>query len=263
MPQAESTIVAGTGVQTGAAGGSGRLLLDECRPGGAAPRSGPDGCIQQQVRPAGRRRSRASSSRAATGAVPWALASSISGVSADSAVNMSFRGSHDHPDLPIWRYTVTASPGGATCTTEPGVAPRSLTCTVNGLTNGQPYTFRVTARNNTGDSAASAASASVTPLGLPGAPNTPSAVAGLVRTSVSWQPPTSDGGTPVTSFTATASPGGATCTTGGTTCNVRLVDQRAGLHLDCAGGNQCDRGRAGKRGDVARDPGTGATRAPR
>jgi beta-glucosidase len=58
---------------------------------------------------------------------------------------------------PITGYTVTASPGGATCTAT------TTHCTVTGLTGGTAYTFTVTAKNVVGTSAASAASVAITP----------------------------------------------------------------------------------------------------
>jgi len=59
--------------------------------------------------------------------------------------------------FPITGYTVTASPGEHTCTTE------ELTCTIDGLTNGTTYTFIVVATNSEGDSEESDPSEEVTP----------------------------------------------------------------------------------------------------
>ena len=56
----------------------------------------------------------------------------------------------DTGGLPIIRYTATASPGGASCTTWVGVDADPLGCTVTGLTNATAYTFSVTAHNGRG-----------------------------------------------------------------------------------------------------------------
>jgi hypothetical protein len=56
---------------------------------------------------------------------------------------------------------------------------------------------------------------------VPGAPTGVTAVAGNASAAVSWTAPASDGGSPVSSYVATASPGGATCaTTGALGCTV-------------------------------------------
>src|SRR5690349_21487203 len=51
----------------------------------------------------------------------------------------------DDGGAPILAYTVTASPGGATCSTT-----SALVCTIAGLENGDAYTFAVTATNVAG-----------------------------------------------------------------------------------------------------------------
>ena len=111
---------------------------------------------------------------------------------------------------PITRYTVTSS-GGRTCTWTTG----PLTCTVTGLTNGTSYTFTVTATNAAGTSVPSDVSASVTPATVPGAPTGAKASAFDRFASVSWLAPSVNGGSAITGYTVTATPGGATCITEG------------------------------------------------
>ena len=75
----------------------------------------------------------------------------------------------------ITNYLVTSSPGAKTCTTS-----GSLTCTVRGLTNGESYTFVVTATNAIGTSEPSLPSEPVTPQAST-TPDVPTAVWGLDR----------------------------------------------------------------------------------
>ena len=108
-------------------------------------------------------------------------------------------------------YTVTASPAvsGGTCT----VSGASGFCDVTGLTNGTAYTFTATAKNTPVDSPASAPSATVTPIGAPGQPGI-GAVSSTETTTatVTFTKPSSDGGSPITTYTATSSPAGGTAT---------------------------------------------------
>ena len=105
-------------------------------------------------------------------------------------------------------YTVTASPGGSTCT----VISPATSCTIAGLANGTSYSFSTVANNSTGSSSGSASSASVSPAGKPGVPTGVSATIGNGTATVSLTPPTNTGGPAITSYTMTASPGGASCT---------------------------------------------------
>ncbi len=115
-------------------------------------------------------------------------------------------------------YTVTASPGGGTCT----VTGAALSCTVTGLTNGTSYTFTVTATNAAGTSSSSPASSVVTPMTLPGAPTSVAGVSGNTQVVVSWSAPVSNGGSTITAYTVTTSPGGRTCglSSGALSCTI-------------------------------------------
>jgi hypothetical protein len=109
-------------------------------------------------------------------------------------------------------YTVTASPGGAASS----VDGSTLSTTINGLTNGTAYTFTAVASNAFGAGPASAASDAVTPAGAPGTPGKPSVTRGDGSVALAWS--AADGnGRPVTQYTITASPGGATMTSATTT----------------------------------------------
>ncbi|UJW85878.1 IPT/TIG domain-containing protein [Devosia sp. SL43] len=83
-------------------------------------------------------------------------------VAGDGQATVTFTAPAHDGNSPITLYTATASPNGATGTL---AGPGAGTITVAGLTNGQAYTFTVTATNDEGDSIASAASNSVMPKG--------------------------------------------------------------------------------------------------
>jgi hypothetical protein len=106
----------------------------------------------------------------------------------------------------ITSYTVTSSPGGFTA------SGSGSPITVTGLTNGTAYTFTVVATNGFGNSAPSSASNSVTPATVPDQPINPIAVAGNAQAIITFTPPVSDGGSPITSYTVTSSPEGITAT---------------------------------------------------
>ena len=107
----------------------------------------------------------------------------------------------------ITGYTVTAAdattPGNGGQSKAGGGSP----VTVTGLTNGDAYTFTVTATNGVGTGPASASSNSVTPsapASVPGAPTGVSAVGGNASAAVSFSAPVSDGGSAITGYTVTA-----------------------------------------------------------
>jgi hypothetical protein len=133
----------------------------------------------------------------------------------------------------ITGYTVTAAPGGATCTTT-----EDLYCTVSGLTDDSAYTFSVTAANSVGNSLASSPSDPVTPrlnatVSAASAPLEAAAVRGPASAVISWQAPSS-GTFPITRYRATASPGAARClaVAPATTCTITGLTNGATYSVD-------------------------------
>ncbi|HEY1285353.1 MAG TPA: DUF4082 domain-containing protein [Solirubrobacterales bacterium] len=105
---------------------------------------------------------------------------------------------------PITSYRVTPYIGSAAQTPVSVAAPASST-TITGLSGGTTYTFKVAAINAVGPGQDSAASNSVTPTtpNPPGAPTGVSATAGPLQATVNWTAPSSDGGSPITSYRVT------------------------------------------------------------
>ena len=110
----------------------------------------------------------------------------------------------------ITSYQVTSTPGAQTCTTS-----GTLSCSVAGLTNGLNYSFTVSATNIAGTSASSSPSTQISPRTVPSAPTNVSASAGNTSVTLSWSAPASNGGAAIIGYTATSTPGSATCSTSG------------------------------------------------
>ena len=144
-------------------------------------------------------------------------------VAGNASATLTWSASAGTAAFPILGYRVTASPGGLTCVTNATAGtPAPTTCNVTGLTNGQSYTFTVVAISNAGVSPSSTASNAVTPVGGPNPPTGVTAVAGDRSATVSWTPPASAAGGPVTGYRATSSPDGRSCTVSApaTSCTV-------------------------------------------
>jgi hypothetical protein len=109
------------------------------------------------------------------------------------------------------------APGGGAVSIQPltmlpgSKQPVTSPITVNGLADGFTYTFIVTATNKIGTGPWSIPSNPVTLVGPPQAPTGVTASAGNAQATISFTRPYANGSR-ITSYTVTASPGGATVT---------------------------------------------------
>ena len=142
-------------------------------------------------------------------------------------------------------YTATASPGGAQCSTD-----GATTCTINGLPHGTDYEVTITATNAVGTGSASVPATARTPtITAPGAPRPPELTALPGRIEVGWSAPESDGGSAVTGYVATATPGGATCsTTGATLCTITGLEDGTAYRVAVAAINVIGTGPSSEAG---------------
>jgi len=109
-------------------------------------------------------------------------------------------------------YTVTASPGGAQCSTT-----GALFCSIDGLTNDSQYAFTVVATNAIGDSNP-AGPVYATPTAVPAPPTSVTVVAFDSKVTVSW---TASASPSATGYIVTSHPDVQQCTTtGALTCTV-------------------------------------------
>ena len=107
---------------------------------------------------------------------------------------------------PIAGYTVTVNPGGMTV----AVDGTATSAEITGLTPGVYYSFVVTATNAVGSGAPSSDAAAAIPHSVPSAPTRLAVTRGDRQLNVRWFRPSNDGGSPITGYRVTASPGGAT-----------------------------------------------------
>ena len=124
---------------------------------------------------------------------------SLVGTPGDGSVSLSFTAPASHGSA-ITGYTVT-SYDVTTSTSAASQSCSSPGCVISGLTNGDRYSFTMTATNAEGTGAPSLPSTAVTPVSHPGAPTNVSGGVDHGRSLVSWLPASSNG-SPVISYTA-------------------------------------------------------------
>jgi Fibronectin type III domain len=122
----------------------------------------------------------------------------------DRQATVKFKAPASTGGSPIAQYTVTSNPDSvkAEGVTSPIVVTR--------LQNGVDYTFTVHATNIVGDGKESDPSVKVTPATTPDAPTITSVTPGNQQVAIAFTAPASTGGSQITGYTATSTPGGKT-----------------------------------------------------
>jgi hypothetical protein len=138
-------------------------------------------------------------------------------------------------------YSVDGGPWTSTGTT-------SSSFTIPGLVNGTSYSVAVRADNAIGAGRASAP-ADATPMTAPGAPEDVLASSDSESADVTWSAPASDGGAPVTGYTATAytapdgsTPVGEACTSAATSCTITGLSDGTTYYVGVAATNTAGTG---------------------
>lgn len=149
--------------------------------------------------------------------LPPTAPTAVTATRGNASVALSFTAPANNGGSDLTGYTATSTPAGGISNC---AAPPARSCSVNGLSNGQSYTFTIIASNGAGSSAPSAASNAVTPATVPDAPTTASAVAGIGQATVSFTAPLNNGGAAISGYTATSTPEGRTGTCTATPCTV-------------------------------------------
>ena len=150
------------------------------------------------------------------------------------AVNVAFTPPASNGGSPITSYTAqcVSTNGGVSATKTGAASPQK----VIGLTAGKNYHCRVRATNAVGAGPYSPYGATVlVPAAKPGAPTVTGSTPSAGRVNVAFTPPASNGGSPITSYTAqcVSTDGGVTKSQDKTTSPMLVNNLSAGKHYHC------------------------------
>jgi fibronectin type 3 domain-containing protein len=151
----------------------------------------------------------------------------VTAAAAQASANVSWTAPSSGGAPTSYEVTPYAGATAQPSTTVTG-SPPAVTKKITGLTPGTAYTFTVQASNASGPGPVSASSNSVTPTGadVPSAPTSVTAQGDSKSAVVSWSEPSSDGGSPITSYTVTpliGSTGQTPVTVGASSTTTRIT----------------------------------------
>ena len=160
------------------------------------------------------------------GSVP-AIPTDTSATPGDGDATLTWSPPSRDPRFPVLGYQISYAPqltdGGGSWMTVPFDPTATSSAIVTDLVNGTQYEFCLNAVNVIG-AGSEDCSLFATPAGGTRPPSSPigvTAAAGEGQATVDWTAPSDGGGAPIVSYTATATPGDASCsTTGATSCAI-------------------------------------------
>ena len=123
----------------------------------------------------------------------------LAGTRASKYVRLSWNPPSVASGGPITSYNIYATNLTSGPDTPSPIVSYSTSAIFPGLINGDVYRFSVTAVNGSGESAASG-TVDLTPLGIPDAPTITSVTPGNQSVTLTWAVPSSNGGSPITSY---------------------------------------------------------------
>ncbi|GAA2464004.1 fibronectin type III domain-containing protein [Winogradskya humida] len=152
----------------------------------------------------------------------------------NAAATVTWRAPTTDGGSPMTGYDVYANPGGLVAS----VGAAATTASVSDLVNGDSYTFQVVAINDVAESGPTNESAAVVPskaaqapvvtVTVPGVPLQVNAQPGNDAATVTWTAPTSDGGSPITSYSIASEPESHLATVDGALRSGRVDGLKAG-----------------------------------
>ncbi|QLH07035.1 fibronectin type III domain-containing protein [Nitrosopumilus ureiphilus] len=123
---------------------------------------------------------------------------SLTAIRGNSQVSVTWLAPADNGGSKITDYIIEYRLGNSAWETFADGTSTTTSATVTGLTNGQPYSFRVSAVNSVGTGNPSNIT-TATPATVPGTPTNLSSTPGNSQVSLSWTAP-SNGGSPITDY---------------------------------------------------------------
>lgn len=177
------------------------------------------------------------------------------------ALKVTWSAPADNGGSAITSYTVECAPACGSNTAN------TTEASITGLQQDVAYTVTVRANNARGASQPSAASASVTPFGLPSAPTGVQAVAGAGQAVISWDASNANGST-ISGYTATATRAGDTAKTcnaaaAATSCTIQNLTDDSTYSVSVVAGSNAGNSPASSAVNVTPVAGPSPPDAPR